>query len=199
MEQMVIDRRKPRFREAEASHAQEPSTQNPEPRTQNTTQHSSLITQDSTALGDLLRARGLTLAVAESCTGGGLADAITDIPGSSDYFLGGVVSYSNSAKERLLGVARETLTAHGAVSEPVARQMAEGVRSLFRSDLAAGITGIVGPGGGSAEKPVGVVYIAVASPRGTEVRRYLWDRDRTGNKALSVNAALEMLIAAASQ
>lgn len=154
--------------------------------------------QKAAVLGERLRAKGMTLAVAESCTGGGLADAITDVAGSSDYFLGGVVSYANSAKEQLLGVDPAMLAIDGAVSEPVARAMAKGVRRLFGADLAAGITGIVGPSGGTAEKPVGLVYIAVSSASGTTIRRYTWDRDRVGNKRLSVEAALDQLLEAMS-
>ncbi len=148
----------------------------------------------SKRLGQRLRALGFTLAVAESCTGGGLADAVTDVAGSSDYFLGGVVAYANRVKEQLLGVDPAVLATQGAVSEPVAIQMAEGVRRGLGSDLGVGITGIVGPGGGSAEKPVGLVYIAVAGPRGHAVRRYLWAGDRIGNKRSSVQAALELLL-----
>lgn len=152
------------------------------------------ILEKSTELGERLRTRGMTLAVAESCTGGALADVITDVPGSSDYFLGGVVSYSNSAKQRMLGVAPGTLEKHGAVSAQVARQMAKGVRRAFGADLGAGVTGIVGPGGGSTEKPVGLVYISVATPEGAEVQRYRWTEDRRGNKLLSVEAALTALL-----
>lgn len=153
-------------------------------------------TRKAAMLGELLRTRAMTLAVAESCTGGGLADIITDVAGSSDYFLGGVVSYANSAKERMLGVDPVLLASHGAVSEPVARAMAEGARRRFGADLAAGITGIVGPGGGTVEKPVGLVYIAVSSAEGTSVRRHLWNQDRVGNKRHSVEAALDQLIEA---
>ncbi len=145
-------------------------------------------------LGRRLRDLGLTLVVAESCTGGGLADAITDVAGSSDYFLGGVVAYSNQVKERLLRVEPGALAAHGAVSEAVALQMAEGVRRLLGADLGVGITGIAGPGGGTPQKPVGLVYIALAGPTGSEARRYLWSEDRVGNKRRSVEAALEMLL-----
>lgn len=153
------------------------------------------ILEKSVELGARLRSRGLTLAVAESCTGGALADAITDVAGSSDYFLGGIVSYSNSAKERLLGVASGTLEKHGAVSPQVARQMAIGVRRAFGADLGAGITGIVGPGGGTAEKPVGLVYISIATPEGVEIQRHRWAEDRRGDKLLSVEAALGALLA----
>lgn len=154
------------------------------------------IREKAEALGERLRSRGLTLATAESCTGGGLADAITDVAGSSDYFLGGVVSYSNGAKQRLLGVDEGTLAKHGAVSAQVARQMAEGVRRVLGSSAGVGITGIVGPGGGSAEKPVGLVYVAVATDEGVEVQRHHWGEDRRGNKMLSVEAALTMVLAA---
>jgi PncC family amidohydrolase len=141
-----------------------------------------------------LRSRGLTIATAESCTGGRLSDAITNVPGSSDYFLGGIVSYSNSAKERLLGVDPRVLAAHGAVSEPVALAMAEGACRALGSGLGIGITGVAGPGGGSQEKPVGLVYVAVASRSGQEVRRYLWKEDRVGNKRRSVEAALALAL-----
>lgn len=151
--------------------------------------------------GDLARelqralgARGLTLATAESCTGGGLADAVTDVAGSSEYFLGGVVSYSNSAKERMLGVDSRLLATYGAVSEPVAAAMADGACRALGAEVGVGITGIAGPSGGSAEKPVGLVYIAVASREGREVRRYLWKGDRVTNKRRSVEAALELLL-----
>lgn len=147
-------------------------------------------------LGDRLRAAGMTIATAESCTAGGVASAITDVPGSSDYFLGGVVAYANESKERLLGVDSATLARHGAVSEPVARQMAEGARRAFECDLAVGITGILGPGGGTPEKPAGLVYVAVATAAGTAVERHVWDRDRLGNKALSIEAALNALLRA---
>jgi len=148
----------------------------------------------SEELGRRLRACGLTLAVAESCTGGGLADAVTDVAGSSDYFLGGVVAYSNQAKERLLSVDPGLLATHGAVSEPVALAMAEGVRRALGSDVGAGITGIAGPGGATPEKPVGLVYIAIDVLGSRKVRRFLWSEGRIGNKRRSVEAALEMLL-----
>ncbi|MHB1161159.1 MAG: CinA family protein [Chloroflexota bacterium] len=169
-------------------------TENPEPRTRDPEQGDARIAARAEELGRRLRALGLTLATAESCTGGGIADAITDVAGSSDYFLGGVVAYANRVKEQLLGVGADLLATQGAVSEPVALQMAEGVRRLLGADLGVGITGIAGPGGGSAEKPVGLVYIAVAGPEGQEVRRYLRSCDRVGNKRRSVRAALELLL-----
>jgi PncC family amidohydrolase len=138
--------------------------------------------------------RGLTVAVAESCTGGLVADAITDIPGSSRYFVGGVVAYSNAAKEGLLDVPAEALAAHGAVSAQVARAMAEGVRARFDADLGMAVTGIAGPDGGSEAKPVGLTYIAVADRDGVDVRRHTWAGDRLGNKASSAAATLELAL-----
>lgn len=137
---------------------------------------------------------GLKLAVAESCTGGGLADAITDVAGSSGYFQGGIVSYSNRAKEKLLRVDPEVLERLGAVSEPVALQMAEGVRDALEAEVGLGITGIAGPGGGSDEKPVGLVYIGLSAAGRQEVRRFVWSGDRLFNKRRSLEAALEMLL-----
>lgn len=153
-----------------------------------------VILSKAEELGRRLRALGLTLGTAESCTGGELADAITDVAGSSDYFLGGVVSYADRVKEQLLGVDPALLVSHGAVSEPVARAMAEGVRRLLAVELGVGITGIAGPGGGTPGKPVGLVFIALASARGTEVRRCQWNEDRLGNKRRSVETALDMLL-----
>ena len=138
--------------------------------------------------------RGLTVTVAESCTGGLVADAITDIPGSSGYFLGGVVSYADSAKEALLGVPAEVLAAHGAVSAQVGRAMAEGARERFSADLAASVTGVAGPDGGSEAKPVGLTYVAVAAARGVNVRRFVWSGDRSANKEASAAAVLEILV-----
>ena len=138
--------------------------------------------------------RGVTVSVAESCTGGLVADAITDIAGSSGYFAGGVVSYSNAAKEQLLGVPEAVLEAHGAVSAQVARAMAEGARSRFAADVAASVTGIAGPDGGSDAKPVGLTYVAVADADGVDVRRHLWSGDRLANKVSSAAAVLELLL-----
>jgi PncC family amidohydrolase len=138
--------------------------------------------------------RGLSVAVAESCTGGLVADAITDVAGSSGYFAGGVVSYSNEAKERLLGVPDAVLAAHGAVSAQVARAMAEGARERFASSVAASVTGIAGPDGGSDAKPVGLTYVALADADGVEVRRYQWSGDRAANKVSSAAAVLELLL-----
>ena len=138
--------------------------------------------------------RGLTIAVAESCTGGLVADAITDVPGSSAYFLGGVVSYSNSAKEAMLDVPSDVLAAHGAVSAQVGRAMAAGARARFGADLAAAVTGVAGPDGGTEAKPVGLTYVAMAGPSGADVRRFQWSGDRAANKMASAEAVLELLV-----
>ena len=141
-----------------------------------------------------LEGRGYDLAVAESCTGGGLAAAITDVPGSSIFFLGGVVSYANTAKEALLGVSTETLRDHGAVSEPTARAMAEAGRMRLGASVGISTTGVAGPEGGTVEKPVGLVYIGVATPSGTAVRRDVWPGDRAEVRAATVRAALEFAL-----
>jgi PncC family amidohydrolase len=145
-------------------------------------------------VGELLRSQKLTLSVAESCTGGLLGHLLTNVPGSSDYFIGGVVAYSYQAKEQILGVRRETLDKFGAVSEQTALEMATGARRLFLSDLAVSVTGVAGPGGGTPDKPVGLVYIALAAPDRQVCQGYVWDGDRAGNKAYSAQAALEMLL-----
>jgi nicotinamide-nucleotide amidase len=132
-------------------------------------------------VGALLRARGATVATAESCTGGLVAARLTAVPGSSDYVLGGVVAYANAAKSELLGVAPEVLREHGAVSEPVARALAAGARARLGADWGIGVTGVAGPGGGSDEKPVGTVHHAVAGPGGVVVHRlarFPGDRER---------------------
>lgn len=146
------------------------------------------------AVGKRLNALQATVATAESCTGGLIASRLTDISGSSAYLEGGVVSYSNAAKARLLGVAQQTLTDHGAVSEPVAREMALGARALFSTDYAVSVTGIAGPGGGTPEKPVGLTYIGVAWAGGVEVERYVWTGSRTANKQASADAAFRLLL-----
>ena len=117
----------------------------------------------------LLRERGLTLAAAESCTGGWFAKRMVDAPGASAVFFGGVVSYTNEIKEKILSVARATLDAHTAVSAPVAAEMAEGVRRRFGSDIGVSVTGLAGPGGGTKEIPLGRVFIGIATSEGTEV------------------------------
>jgi len=144
-------------------------------------------------VGRLLKAKSLTISVAESCTGGKVGDLITDISGSSDYFMGGVISYSNRAKSELLGVRNATLATKGAVSDEVARQMASGVRKALHTKIGVGITGIAGPLGGSAEKPVGLVYIAVSSDRGTVSTKNIFRGSRLQVKKQSATRALEMV------
>ncbi len=145
-------------------------------------------------VGKRLRELGKTLAVAESCTGGLLAMRITEVPGASDYFLGGIVSYANSAKERLLGVPEEVLAERGAVSSECARAMALGVKRVFGADYSLAITGIAGPGGATPEKPVGLVYIALAGPGGeVEVREHRFVGSRQGVRWSASEAALALL------
>ncbi|HEX8280463.1 MAG TPA: competence/damage-inducible protein A [Chthoniobacterales bacterium] len=142
----------------------------------------------------LLAARKQTLAVAESCTGGALANRVTNVPGSSAVFLAGFVTYANEAKAEILRVTRTTITTHGAVSEAVARQMAEGALARTNADYALSTTGIAGPGGGSDEKPLGTVYIALASADGeTSVHRRRFMTDRASFKQLTTETALELL------
>ena len=138
--------------------------------------------------------RSLTVGTAESCTGGLVASAITDVPGSSGYFRGAVVAYADETKQALLAVPADVLLAHGAVSAQVARAMAEGARARLGVDLAAAVTGVAGPGGGSEAKPVGLTYVAVADRSGVEVRRHQWTGDRIANKAASAAAVLELAI-----
>ncbi len=140
-----------------------------------------------------LKEKQKTLALAESCTGGNLAHRLTNVPGASAVFLGSVVSYANTAKENFLGVRAETLQAQGAVSEAVAREMASGARSKFGSDYALAITGIAGPDGGTAEKPVGTVFIALASAEGVDVRKLLNPWDRETFKQVTATQALELV------
>jgi len=147
-----------------------------------------------TAIVSLLREKKLTLAVAESCTGGSLAGRITDVAGSSDVFLAGYVTYANEAKEKTFGVPADLLAAHGAVSEPVAAAMAEGARRISGADFALSTTGIAGPGGGTENKPVGTVYIGLASTGyPTVVRRCYFPLDRVTFKHMTTSAALDLL------
>jgi len=142
-----------------------------------------------------LRQRGQTVAVAESCTGGGLGAALAAVPGASDVFLGGVIAYANGVKQGLLGVPAELLQAHGAVSDPVAQAMAEGARRVTGADWGLAITGVAGPGGGSDEKPVGLVHLAIAGPDGcsSEGVRFGTSRGRTWIQTLSAGEALNRL------
>ncbi len=149
----------------------------------------------STRIVRLLAERKQTLALAESCTGGLIAHRVTNIPGASDVFLAGFVTYSNEAKQRFLGVRAETLAAHGAVSEPVAREMAEGARRAAQTDFAIAVTGIAGPGGGTTEKPVGTVFIGLASPKETRVWRRFNPGERLAFKQATSDQALGELLA----
>jgi nicotinamide-nucleotide amidase len=145
-------------------------------------------------LGRALEARNLRVATAESCTGGWVAKALTDIPGSSRWLEGGVVAYSNAAKSALLGVPAGTIAAHGAVSEPVVRAMAEGARARFGAPLTVAVSGIAGPDGGTPDKPVGTVWFAWASGRETTATREHFDGDRDAVRRLSVALALGRLL-----
>jgi PncC family amidohydrolase len=145
-------------------------------------------------LRDLLNARGLKLAAAESCTGGLVADRITDVAGSSGYFLGGVVAYSYQAKAKALGVAWDTLNAHGAVSEEVVLEMARGARKLFAADLAVSVSGVAGPTGGTLDKPVGATWLGLSANDGDWARYFVWAGDRRQNKRHSAQAALQFAV-----
>ena len=144
-------------------------------------------------VGNRLRELGLTLATAESCTGGLLGHRITDVSGSSDYYLGGVVSYNNKAKMELLGVKKQTLEKFGSVSEETVREMAQGIKSLFKTDLGISISGIAGPTGGSPEKPVGLIYIGLSSEKEVTIKKFNFLRDRDSNKRISSQVALNMI------
>jgi PncC family amidohydrolase len=150
------------------------------------------LLREARRVGAACRERGATLATAESCTGGLVAHLITEIPGSSGYFVGGAVTYSNDVKAAIVDVPETLLATYGAVSAQVAVAMAEGVRRRLGVDLGVAVTGIAGPDGGTAEKPVGLTYVAVADVAGHEVRRFHWDADRSGNKRESAAAALAL-------
>jgi nicotinamide-nucleotide amidase len=134
-----------------------------------------------------------TVAVAESCTGGLVAERLTRVPGSSNFFLGGVVAYSNDLKTRLVGVPAELIAVEGAVSKPVAQALAEGVRRRTGASIGVSISGVAGPGGGTVEKPVGLVFIALSDDRSTEVRRFQFPGDRERVRTWASVAALEMI------
>lgn len=146
-------------------------------------------------IGSLLRQRNLTLALAESCTGGLIGDRITDVPGSSCYFLGGIVAYSNAAKEAILGVRSATLEAYGAVSPQCAAEMAQGARRLLKADIALSVTGIAGPTGGMPGKPVGLTYFHLSATDTEISHREVWQGARRANKEDSARAALQLLAA----
>lgn len=144
-------------------------------------------------IGDKLRARNLTIGIAESCTGGLISHRITSVPGCSDYYEGSVISYSNEVKMGILGVKESTLAGFGAVSSECAQEMAEGVRRVLGTDIGLSVTGIAGPGGATPDKPVGLVYIALASEDGTNCSKFTFDADREGNKKRSSDEALNIL------
>ena len=141
-----------------------------------------------------MHTRGLKLATAESCTGGLVSDRITNVSGSSEYFPGGIVSYSNEAKASLLGVSWNTLNLHGAVSKEVVLEMARGARNLFAADIAVSVTGIAGPSGGTPEKPVGTTWFGLSTNDGEWSRHFIWDGNREQNKHYSSEAALQLVI-----
>ena len=147
-------------------------------------------------LAEVLADQGLTLATAESCTGGGLSHLLTSIPGASAFFIGGIIAYQNDIKEKFLGVSQATLVDHGAVSSPTAGAMAEGCRNRFGTDIAVSITGIAGPGGGSPEKPVGRVFVAVAIDQRTRVVEHTFPGNREQVRAAAIDAALDLILEA---
>lgn len=150
-------------------------------------------------VGSALKARGWTLALGESCTGGLIAHRITEVPGSSEYFLGGVVAYSNPIKESLLQVQHETLEAVGAVSEETAQEMARGAREVMGAAVGVSVTGIAGPGGAAKGKPVGLTFISVSTPDGEWVERHVFEGDRHANKQASAESALKLLLQVLSE
>ncbi|MBN1762593.1 MAG: CinA family protein [Methanomicrobia archaeon] len=145
-------------------------------------------------IGEALRKRGFTLATAESCTGGLVGHRITNVSGSSDYYKGGITAYANDVKIEILHVAREIVEEKGAVSAECAEAMANGVRTILDSDIGISTTGIAGPRGGTPEKPVGLVYIAVATKDYLYHEKHIFHGDREGNKREAADAALELLI-----
>ncbi len=145
-------------------------------------------------VGKALTQAGLRLAVAELCTGGMVGEWITAVPGSSAYFLGGVISYDNSVKERVLGVPANLIREYGAVSAECAAAMSKGARSLVGSDLAVSVTGVAGPVGGTAAKPVGLTYIALAGPQSERVEQHIWQGDRQENREQSARRALQLIL-----
>jgi PncC family amidohydrolase len=144
--------------------------------------------------GRLLRERGLKLVVAESCTGGLLGSRITDVPGSSEYFVAGIVAYAYEAKVNLLSVAWDTLNTKGAVSRETVLEMAQGARHLMKADIAISVSGVAGPDGGTPEKPVGTTWIGLAVDDGAWARTFQFSGDREGNKISAVDAALSLLL-----
>jgi PncC family amidohydrolase len=155
-----------------------------------------VIVEDSLEyqVGHLLRKRALKLALAESCTGGLIGNRLTAVPGSSEYFLGGIVAYAYEAKVALLGVSWDTLNTRGAVSQETVLEMARGARRALNADIAVSVTGIAGPGGGTPEKPVGTTWIGLAAEEGEWTRLFQFSGNREQNKVSSANSALQMLL-----
>ena len=145
-------------------------------------------------IGQLLIARGQKVVFAESCTGGLIGHRITNIPGSSEYYLGSITAYAYEAKVSWLGVSWDTLEVHGAVSREVVLEMARGVRKALKADIGLSVSGIAGPGGGMAEKPVGTTWVGLATPDDEWARHFCWDGDRLQNKTYSADAVLQMLL-----
>jgi PncC family amidohydrolase len=145
-------------------------------------------------VGKILLQNKITLSTAESCTGGLIAHKITDIPGSSEYFMGSIVAYSYETKASLLNVSWDTLNTKGAVSQETVLEMAHGARKILGTDLAVSVSGIAGPGGGTSDKPVGTTWIALATPNGEWSRHFLWDGNREQNKNYSADAALQLIL-----
>lgn len=148
---------------------------------------------------EIFREKGLSLALAESCTGGMIAETVTNVAGASDIFYGSAVTYVNSAKEHILGVARETLEKHGAVSSECAEEMACGARRVYGADVAMSVTGIAGPGGGSEAKPVGTVWFGLATKDGVETFRRRFDGDRAAVRRQTVEEVLRRLAEAGAR
>lgn len=146
------------------------------------------------AIGEFLHQNGLKIASAESCTGGLVADTITNVPGSSEYFVGGVVAYSYEAKVALLHVSWDTLRTHGAVSRETVVEMARGVRTALGADIGISVSGIAGPGGGMPNKPVGTTWFGLSANDGDWARTFLWQGNRRANKAASAHAALQFVL-----
>ncbi len=144
-------------------------------------------------IGDALRKEEISISTAESCTGGLISHILTNVPGSSEYYKGGVIAYANEVKENVLHVSKEILKAKGAVSAECAMAMAMGVRELLRTDVGIATTGIAGPTGGTPDKPVGLIYIALATKDYVYHAKHIFHEDRDGNKREAANAALEML------
>lgn len=145
-------------------------------------------------VGKLLSQKKLTLSTAESCTGGLIAHLITNVAGSSEYFMGGIVCYSNNAKANLLNVSWETLNTYGAVSKETVIEMAIGAKEKLKTDIAISVSGIAGPGGGTSQKPVGTTWVGLATPTQVEARHFIWNGNREKNKIDSAQAALQFVL-----